>query len=869
MPFKFSHVCDLLSKIERLKTRDPPLLQKELNAETRRVIDYWFREHRRELDNITTDGVAFLSTLFPERRTDRVYGFQEARLAPLIGRCMYMPSAKVKILHGYKTPGNGDLGACVERALQDSDCEPKPGASVTVEEVDHALQELASRCRFSGPEVRSTPSTSEPLAILERIYLRLKSPEAKWFTRLLLKDFSPVIFPWKIVLENYHFLLPGLVNFQDNFATAITLLRGPLRCYHADPDETSRRLFKQEAAKLLFPKIGVKVGRPPFWKARSIANCAQMAGSRKWSVERKYDGEYCEIHIDLCKRPHCIQIFSKSGKDSTQDRQAAHQIIMEAFRIGQPDCIFRQRCIALGELVVYSDLEQKILEFHKIRKHVSRSGSFLGTDLDSQAHDYEHLMIIFFDVLLIDDEIVMGKPYTDRREALSKLVKKRPGYAMTSERKIVDFARSDAMEVIRYEFAASLACRTEGLVLKPADMPYFSFDTFEDGDARNYFIKLKKDYIQELGQERDVTDFAVVGASYDSQQALRSGLSGLQFTHFNIGCVRNSDEVRFGRKPVYEVVGRVGDDKTCPKPALQALNDYGRFQCKPFERSGSGLCNPEEFDLSLDQTSNMSVVFREPCVVEVLGSGFEKPGNKSYFMLRHPRILKVHLDRSWRDAVTLDELKEMAEKARSAPVDGESQEMMRWIEKLKGKVERSVERKRMATTTTPRHEAIASPGSLRRKRRIESSSPDCPTPSKRNKRSPTPLVRIDTAERIRDGMPQVSQEELPLQPTRPLVNNQFPTLISSAEGLASQSKVVETTGQLQSSSDFNCKRHSGGAPEISHPLKERRRTAEFSPTRQKSSIHSLKRCPTCGKYEGLEAFRRSREPLEEITDQLP
>jgi len=26
----------------------------------------------------------------------------------------------------------------------------------------------------------------------------------------------------------------------------------------------------------------------------------------------------------------------------------------------------------------------KILDFHKIRKHVSRSGSFLGTDQDSQ-----------------------------------------------------------------------------------------------------------------------------------------------------------------------------------------------------------------------------------------------------------------------------------------------------------------------------------------------------------------------------------------------------------------------------------------------------------------------------------------------------
>lgn len=803
MPFKFNHVCDLLSKLERLKTRDPPLLQKELNVETRRVIEYWFREHRRDIDNIATDGVALFSTLFPEKRTDRVYGFQETRLAPLIGRCLYMTSAKVKILHGYKTPGNGDLGTCVERAIRDSDCEPKPGASVTVEEVDHALQEFASRCRFSGPEVRSIPSASEPLVILEPIYLRLKSSEAKWLTRLLLKDFSPVILPWKVVLESYHFLLPGLMNFQDNFAAAMALLRGPLHCYHANPDETSRRLFKQEAAKLLVPQIGVKVGRPPFWKGRSIANCAQMAGSRKWSMERKYDGEYCEIHIDFSKGPNCIQIFSKSGKDSTQDRQAVHQTILEAFRIGAPDCIIKQRCIALGELVVYSDLEQKILEFHKIRKHVSRSGSFLGTDLDSQTHDHEHLMIMFFDVLLIDDEVLIGKGYTERRDALSKLIRKRPGYAITSERKIVDFARQGAMEVIRYEFAASLAYRTEGLVLKPADMPYFSFDTFEDGDARNYFIKLKKDYIQELGKERDVADFAVVGASHDSQQALRSGLRGLRFTHFHLGCVTNPDQVRFGRKPIYEVVGKIGDNMTIPKPALQALNDYGRFHCEPFERFGNGLRNPEDFDLSLDQTpaSKMTAVFIEPCVVEVLGSGFEKPGNKAYFMLRHPRVLKVHLDRNWRDAIDLDELKEMAEKARSAPIEGESQEMLHWIEKLKGKVERSAERKRMAITT-PRTKSTVSPISLERKRRLDGSSPTCPTPSKRNKRSPTPLVRIDTAERLTEGVSQVSQDELPLKPARPLVNNQLPTPIPSST--TSHQKDAQTTEKPGESPPPNC-----------------------------------------------------------------
>lgn len=872
MPFKFSHISDLLSKLERLKTRDPPLLQKELDREYRRVIEYWFREHRREIDSPGTDGVALLSTLFPEERTDRVYGLQEARLTLLVGRCLYLPSTRFKTLEGWKTPGNGDLGACVEKVQKDFDCEPKPGAAVTIEEVDHALQHLASKCRFSGPEVRSSVPAEAPVRTLEGIFRRLKSTEAKWFTRLILKDFSPVVLPWTLVLESYHFLLPGLLRFQHTFAAAVALLRGPLNRYHASPDEMSRRLFKQEAAKLLSPQIGVKVGRPPFFKARSIAHCAQMAGGQKWSMERKYDGEYCEVHIDLSGGSNCIQIFSKSGKDSTQDRQAVHQTILDAFRVGSPDCKFKKRCIALGELVVYSDAEQKILEFHKIRKYVSRSKSFIGTDLNSQAHDCEHLMIIFFDVLLIDDEILMRSGYTDRREALTKLIKKRTGYAITSERRIVDFAGDEAMEEVRYQFAASLAFRTEGLVLKRADMPYFSFDTAEDNDVRNYFIKLKKDYIQELGEQRDVADFAVVGASYDSQHALRSGISGLQFTHFHLGCLTNADEVRFGRKAMYEVVGRIGDDQTVPKQALQALNDYGRFCCKPFERSGNHLRNPADFDLILDQTpaSKMGVVFTEPCVVEVLGSGFEKPGNKTYFMLRHPRIMKVHLDRSWRDAVTLDELKDMAEKARNAPAAGESQEMMHWIEKLKGKVERAEERKRLTSTTprtlstTPGTASTISPKSMALKRQeINHASSPLASPSRR-KNSPSAFVRVDSREELLTGRGEdTSQEDLPLQPARPIVNNQLPTPVSSVESNAHQPKGAQTTDkEAPATNTLNGKRPLDEHPAISPPKAKRRRVEEPGPPKPRPRF---KRCATCGKVRYRRMEDGSRRPLFDIT----
>lgn len=83
-------------------------------------------------------------------------------------------------------------------------------------------------------------------------------------------------------------------------------------------------------------------------------------------------------------------------------------------------------------------------------------------------------------------------------------------------------------------------------------------------------------------------------------------------------------------------------------------------------------------------------------MVEVLGSGFERPSNKVYQMLRHPRILKVHSDRTWHDACTIDELQTLAKEANAAPEEGESQEMSQLVKKMQGNFHRKARREHTA-----------------------------------------------------------------------------------------------------------------------------------------------------------------------------
>ena len=69
------------------------------------------------------------------------------------------------------------------------------------------------------------------------------------------------------MLREFHYLLPELLKFQDNFGAAIALLKGPLNQYHSKLDVRSQRLLKDEAAKRIHPVVGVKIGRPDFRKA--------------------------------------------------------------------------------------------------------------------------------------------------------------------------------------------------------------------------------------------------------------------------------------------------------------------------------------------------------------------------------------------------------------------------------------------------------------------------------------------------------------------------------------------------------------------------------------------------------------------------
>ncbi|MBA7494047.1 DNA ligase [subsurface metagenome] len=426
-------------------------------------------------------------------------------------------------------------------------------------------------------------------------------------------------------------------------------------------------------AKEIKPQLGVMIRRQPFDKARSIKHSVKIAGSRVMSVERKYDGEYCQIHIDNSKGQGTIQIFSKSGKDSTEDRIGLHSAIKRGLRLKTPECKIKHRAILEGELLIYSRNERDILPFHHIRKHVRHGGRRIGTEQDSPKKVGEHLMIVFFDVLMLEDKVMLSEPHRVRRAHLKGMVTPVDGEVQVVERAMIDFGSSSARELLTQSFSHAIRMRWEGFVLKGLEDPYYSWKQGVRG------VKLKKDYIAGLG---DSADLCIIGGHRDPKIETELDIGRLSWTTFYVACLTNKSEVqRYCARPIFRIIDRLGSG-SMSKDDILALNAEGRLVEREYTPDS-------EFMLIKHTRKDIPPpisIYTKPMVVEIFGAGFERPQSSDFFILRFPRRvgskIKLHKDREVGDTVDFDELQEMAQISLKEQDDAATQEEIEWMERL-------------------------------------------------------------------------------------------------------------------------------------------------------------------------------------------
>lgn len=316
-------------------------------------------------------------------------------------------------------------------------------------------------------------------------------------------------------------------------------------------------------------------------------------------------------------------------------------------------------------------------------------------------------MIVYYDVLLIDDQSLLGVRNSERFERLKRLIVTRPGHAELVDRHIIDIGKPQAASDLRNMFAKTILAREEGLVLKPDD-PFIYPD--KPGAFCGSPIKFKKEYIGTFG---DVGDFAVVGARYDPHKAKCYGIPGLRWTHFYLGCLaRKNGLCTAGAVPEFTLVAVVDLNETMLKTVVS--------HCQPLpvparDNHAFKLTIPH----GLDQGKRPSVIFTQPLVFDVRCFSFDKEGNVGFYTPRFPMVSKVHFDRDYRDTITFPELQDLAAKATTERPweDRDSQEFLEWVEKLEGADPRGgpvdrVTQETASTVPTPSPEVVRKIGRL-------------------------------------------------------------------------------------------------------------------------------------------------------------
>lgn len=421
---------------------------------------------------------------------------------------------------------------------------------------------------------------------------------------------------------------------------------------------------------------------------------------------------------------------------------------------------------------------------------------------------HEHLMIVYYDILLLNGRSLLDVRHSERFKLLEEVVHCDRGQAELVQRQIINTNHPMAASALRNAFAKVITDRSEGLVLK-ADQPYFNFS----GDERpftNHCIKFKKDYIGRFGE---VGDFAVVGAGFSPAKARSYNINNLKWTHFYVGCIDNREEVkRWNATPKFTVINVVELNEAMLKTFMSCTNP------KPVPAEDN-----VETKLILAtgvQAIPMIMAFTDPPVFDLRCFSFDKAGNTNWWSLRFPSVAKIHFDRDYSDVLSFNELQTIAETATAAPEMEDSQDNLAWIAKLEQADPRglAVDAATQLTATTmptpsPRRASYNSPGSLPLIRQVTEGSLErsvellgtpAPEPQKLAATQPPPTINhsnnsiLPNDKRKRTPSPPISFS--PSKKHRKVSMNEIPQLEVSNRGRQPESPTRRTLGEITGNS---------------------------------------------------------------------
>lgn len=259
--------------------------------------------------------------------------------------------------------------------------------------------------------------------------------------------------------------------------------------------------------KLCTFSLGVPVGPMLAKPTKGVSEILSKFQNMVYTCEYKYDGERAQIHY---KEDDSVEIYSRNAEHNTgkfPDVVATvSRLKKEAVKSFVLDC----------ELVAYDQEKKKILPFQILSTRARKNVVLSEIKVD--------VCIYAFDMLYLNGKPLIQEQLKLRREHLYDSFKEEPGFFQ-----FATAITSNDIEEIQTFLDASVNASCEGLIIKTLDRDA----TYEPSKRSNNWLKLKKDYMDSIGDSVDLVPIAAFHG-----RGKRTGVYGA----FLLACYDSSNE---------------------------------------------------------------------------------------------------------------------------------------------------------------------------------------------------------------------------------------------------------------------------------------------------------------------------------------
>ncbi|KAL8056341.1 hypothetical protein ABFX02_04G113800 [Erythranthe guttata] len=234
--------------------------------------------------------------------------------------------------------------------------------------------------------------------------------------------------------------------------------------------------------------IGIPIGAMLAKPIKQVSDIIDNFKHIEFTCEYKYDGERAQIHY---MESGSVEIYSRNSERNTEKFP---DVVAAVKRLKSP-CVtsFVLDC----ELVAYDRDKQKILPFQILSTRARKNVAMDEIKVN--------VCIFAFDILYLNGQQLLQEQLRDRREHLYKSFQEENGFFQFATATAITSSDREEQEMEIQKFLdAAVNSSSEGLIIKTLNKDA----TYEPSKRSHKWLKLKKDYMDSIGDSLDLVPIA-------------------------------------------------------------------------------------------------------------------------------------------------------------------------------------------------------------------------------------------------------------------------------------------------------------------------------------------------------------------------